>query len=176
MRRYALFIFFFTTYLSAKAQDSTFVKKLADKLAKATFSGDTKTVVNLTYPELVKLSGGKEAMQKLITERTEALKSRGVLKFDGWVNQPGPFYTAGNQVHCLVPETVVMFVFNGRYISHSYLLGVSDDQGKTWTFLDVGNMPGNVLKRLLPNFNPNLQIPPPTKPTFFPDSAPQIGG
>lgn len=155
--------------ITACAQDTTVVKRLANRFAKATFSGDTKTVLDFSYPGLIKLSGGREAMEKMITERITELKGRGVMKFDGWVNSPGPFYTAGNQIHILFPETVVMRMINGRYITHSYLLAISEDSGKSWSFMDVGNMPANVLQRLLPNFNPDLHIPSPTQPTFFPD-------
>ncbi|MBL4677504.1 MAG: hypothetical protein JKY70_15070 [Mucilaginibacter sp.] len=160
-------IFFFT--ITAYAQDTTMVKRLVNKFAKATFNGDAKTVLDFSYPGLIKLSGGREAMEKMITERIAELKGRGVMKFEGWVNTPGPFYNAGDQLHVLFPETVVMKMINGRYISHSHLLGISEDKGKSWTFMDVGNMPENVLKRLLPNFNPDLHIPAPTQPTFFSD-------
>lgn len=160
-----LVLFSFT----AKAQDSLLVKKLASRFAKATFSSDTKAVLDMSYPGLVKLSGGREAMAKLINDRIEALRARGVIAFDGWVNAPGPFYKAGTQLLCLLPETVKMKVLNGVYISHSYLLAISNDKGKTWTFMDVGNMPKNVLLRLLPDFNKALEIPAPTPPTFFPE-------
>lgn len=153
-----------TTY----AQDTVLVKRLADKFAKATFNSDFKTILSLSYPPLVKLSGGRDTMEKIMHERTAELKGRGVMQFDGWVNAPGPFYKAGDKVHVLFPETVVMKMINGRYISHSYLLGISEDKGKTWTFMDVGNMPANVLQHLLPDLSREMQIPPPTKPTFFP--------
>ncbi|RFZ90595.1 hypothetical protein D0C36_16635 [Mucilaginibacter conchicola] len=155
----------------ARAQDTAVVKRLANRFAKATFNGDAKTVLDFSYPALIKLSGGREAMEKMITERIAELKGRGVMKFDGWVNSPGPFYTAGNQIHVLFPETVVMRMINGRYISHSYLLGISEDNGKSWTFMDVGNMPANVLQRLLPQTDPAMKIPPPTQPSFFPDQS-----
>ncbi|HEK19815.1 MULTISPECIES: hypothetical protein [unclassified Mucilaginibacter] len=160
-----LVLFSFTV----RAQDNLLVKKLAGRFAKATFTADTKTVLSMSYPGLIKLSGGAEAMAKLINDRIEALRARGVIAFDGWVNAPGPFYKAGTQLLCLLPETVKMKVLNGVYISNSYLLAISNDKGKTWTFMDVGNMPKNVLLRLLPDFNAALEIPAPTPPTFFPD-------
>lgn len=163
----AILLFSITAY----AQDTTVVTRLANRFAKATFSGDAKTVLDFSYPGLIKLSGGRDAMQKMITERITELKGRGVMKFDGWVNSPGPFYTAGEQIHILFPETVVMRMINGRYITHSYLLGISEDKGKSWSFMDVGNMPANVLERLLPKMNPNMRIPAATKPTFFPDQV-----
>jgi hypothetical protein len=60
-------------------------------------------------------------------------------------------------------------MFNGRYVGRSYLLAISDNKGKSWTFLDVGKMPADVLHKLLPNYNNDLIIPPSGKPMFFAD-------
>jgi hypothetical protein len=152
---------------TASAQDTLFIKQQAARFAKASFYSDHETVINLTYPGLVTYSGGRDTMQKLITERIESLQKQGVISFDGYVDSPGPFYKAGNQLHCLIPETIILKMFNGRYVSRSYLLAISADAGKSWTFMDVGNMPNSVLHKLLPNYNDELVIPAPGKPMFF---------
>jgi hypothetical protein len=166
------FIFFILVLLipfATFAQDTAVVKKQAKRFAVATFNGDFRTVIDLTYPKLVELSGGRDTMQKLITERIETLKKQGIMTFDGSVGSPGPFYKAGSQIHCLLPETIILRMFNGRYVGRSYLLAISDNKGKSWTFLDVGKMPADVLHKLLPNYNNDLIIPPSGKPMFFAD-------
>jgi hypothetical protein len=155
----------FTTF----AQDTTALKKQAVRFANATFNSDHKLVIDLTYPKLITLSGGRDSMQKLIVERIAALKKQGIIKFEGMVGSPGPFITAGKQVHCLIPEIIVLKMYNGRYVTRTYLLAISDDKGKSWTFMDVGKMPGDVLHKLLPNYNNDLLIPTPGKPMFFLD-------
>ena len=154
---------------TARAQDTVLLKKQAMAFARASFNNDHKTVLDLTYPGLIALSGGRDTLEKLITERIESLKKQGIISFNGSVVSPGPFYKAGSQIHCLIPEIIVMKMFNGRYVTRSYLLAVSDNNGKSWTFMDVGKMPGPVLHKLLPNFNDELLIPTPGKPMFFPD-------
>ena len=151
------------------AQDSTVVKKQANRFAKASFNGDYKTVLDLTYPKLIAYSGGRDTMQKLVTNRINSLKEQGVIAFDGYVDTPGKFHNSGGQIHCLIPEIVIMKMFNGRYVNRTYLLGISDDKGKSWTFMDVGKMPSEVLQRLVPNYNPDLVIPTAGKPMFFTD-------
>lgn len=154
---------------SAIAQDALILKKQAKRFAEATFSSDHKTVIDLTYPRLIQLSGGRDTLQKLITERIESLKKQGIIKFDGSVGSPGPFYKAGKQIHCLIPETIILHMFNGRYVNRSYLLAISDNAGKSWTFMDVGKMPSEVLHKLLPNYNEELIIPASGQPMFFAD-------
>ena len=151
------------------AQDTTVFKKQAARFASATFNGDHKTVIDLTYPALIELSGGREMMQKLITDKIESIRKRGITKFDGAVGSPGKFYKAGTQIHCLIPEYIVFKMPKGHYAGESYLLGVSDDKGKNWKFLDVGSMPLAILHKLLPNFNNELVIPQSGKPVYFAD-------
>ncbi|GGH02460.1 hypothetical protein [Mucilaginibacter phyllosphaerae] len=151
------------------AQDTALVKKQAQRFASASFNGDFKTVTDLTYPKLVALSGGRDEMQKLISERIEGLKKQGIIQFSGSVGSPGKFYKAGTQIHCLLPETIILKMFNGHYVSRSYLLAISNDMGKSWAFMDVGKMPPEVLYKLLPDYNDNLVIPTPGKPMFFTD-------
>ncbi|MDB5061159.1 MAG: hypothetical protein JWP67_1002, partial [Mucilaginibacter sp.] len=62
------------------AQDTTAFKKQAARFAAATFNGDHKTVIDLTYPALIELSGGREMMQKLITDKIESIRKRGITK------------------------------------------------------------------------------------------------
>ncbi|QHS56216.1 hypothetical protein GWR56_11970 [Mucilaginibacter sp. 14171R-50] len=162
-------ILLFIIPFAGVAQDTALLKRQADRLAKATFKGDYKTVIDLTYPKLVELSGGRETMQKLMIERIDGLKKQGVMQFNGSVGSPGPFYNAGTQIHCLLPETITLQMFNGHYVTQSYLLAISDDKGKSWTFIDVGNMPGEVLHKLLPDYNDELVIPSSGKPMFFAD-------
>jgi hypothetical protein len=38
-------------------------------------------------------------------------------------------------------------------------LGISSDDGKSWTFLDLNNSSTDKVKQILPNFNPDLKLP-----------------
>ncbi|RFZ81076.1 hypothetical protein DYU05_20160 [Mucilaginibacter terrenus] len=148
------------------AQDNPLVKQQADLFAQATFEGDYQTVIRYTYPRLVALSGGEEKMHQLITDRIETLKKQGALSFEGSVGMPGKFYQAGDELHCLLPEELVMTTSAGKYTGRTWLLGISGNDGKSWTFMDVGAMPHNVLLKLLPSYNNALVIPPPVKMEF----------
>lgn len=155
--------------LAAAAQDTTVVKRQAALFAHATFQVDVEHIIAGTYPGLIELSGGKEQMAQLITERMDELKKKGITGFEGRVGKPGKIYKAGAELHCLLPEEVIFRTSAGRYLSRSYLLGISNNNGESWTFMDVGNMPADILHRLLPNFNEELKIPPPAKTEFLAD-------
>lgn len=168
LKKIKYILLFIALPYAAFAQDTTALKKQATRFANATFNSDHKLVIDLTYPKLVELSGGRDSMQKLIVERIASLKKQGVMSFEGSVGSPGPYIKAGSQIHCLIPEILYLNVFNGRFVTRSYLLAISDNKGKSWTFMDVGKMPADVLHKLLPNYNDDLVIPTPGKPMFFP--------
>jgi hypothetical protein len=167
MMKFVRVLFLLVLPFSLHAQDTATVKRQAALFAHATFKGDVAVIIAGTYPRLIELSGGKEQMRQLITERMEELKKQGITSFEGAVGTPGKMYKAGTQLHCLIPEQIILKTAAGRYLARSYLLAVSEDKGESWTFLDVGNMPVDILRRLLPNFNDELKIPAPVKPEFL---------
>lgn len=63
-----------------------------------------------------------------------------------------------------------MKVPGGRATAKSFLLGISTDKGKTWTFVD-GNGIGDekVKRKLLPNLPAEFKLPKKEKPVFRKD-------
>jgi hypothetical protein len=169
MKLLRLLLFFLLPFGTLHAQDTAIVKHQANLIAEATFKEDYQTVIAYTHSSLIAVSGGKDKLHQLIVERMQELKNQGIIGFSGTIGSPGKFYRAGNELHCLLPEDIILTTSVGRYLSRSYLLGVSSDNGKNWTFLDVGSMPTDILHQLLPNFNDELKIPPPVKPEFLPN-------
>jgi hypothetical protein len=151
----------FTTALSLTlyAQDTTLVKNQANMVAKAMIAGDYKTLVNYMYPKAVQMGGGKEKMIALVTNGMQQMKTQGITFESVKVDAPGKFYKAGTEIHCLLPETIILQLPNARIASHSSMLGISGDGGKSWSFLDMNNASVEKIKEILPNFNPELQIP-----------------
>lgn len=128
-------------------------------VAKAMIAGDYKTLVNYMYPKAVQMGGGKEKMIALVTNGMQQMKTQGITFESVKVDAPGKFYKAGTEIHCLLPETIILQLPNARIASHSSMLGISSDGGKSWSFLDMNNSSAAQVKQILPNFNPDLQIP-----------------
>ncbi|RFZ90596.1 hypothetical protein D0C36_16640 [Mucilaginibacter conchicola] len=149
---------------AASAQNPDVVKKHAQIVANALLTGDYQTVVANTYPKAVELAGGKTKMLQMISTGLSQMKQQGFAFEKVSIGTPGKFYKAGKEIHCLVPETIIMKMKEGRFQGNSNLLAVSSDQGKSWTFLDLNNGSINAVDQLFPNFNHSLVIPKPQKP------------
>jgi hypothetical protein len=59
-----------------------------------------------------------------------------------------------------VPETVVMKVPDGRRMSKdSFLLGISEDSGKNWVFLDLSTMTNEQYAEMFPELVREIPLP-----------------
>jgi hypothetical protein len=154
--------------ISLLAQDTTVVKQQANILVQAIAKGDYKTLVDHTYPKLAEMAGGKDKMLALVDTSMGQLKSQGITFESASVGSPGKFYKAGTEIHCLVPETLRLKLPNGHATAHSYLLAISSDGGKNWSFVDLNKDTISSIPQIFPNFNPDLKIPDPTPPVMGP--------
>ncbi|HZY39807.1 MAG TPA: hypothetical protein VFE53_24300 [Mucilaginibacter sp.] len=154
--------------LNLLAQDTTAVKQQAEMLEQAVISGDYKTVVDHTYPGVIDIVGGKDKMLSSTTDAMNNLKTQGITIEKATIGSPGKFYTAGTEIHCLVPETMRLKLPNGHATVHSSILAVSADGGKTWSYMDINANSKDLIPKLFPHFNPDLKIPDPTPPVMEP--------
>jgi hypothetical protein len=149
------------------AQDPSVVKHQADVVAKALLNSDFKTVIAHTYPKAVNIGGGKEKMLQMMSNGINQMKAQGFAFEKITIGQPGKFYKAGSEIHCLVPQQLIMKTSKGRMSANSNLLAVSNDGGKNWSFLDMNQGTINSVKQLFPDFNSNLIIPKPMPPVML---------
>jgi len=154
--------------LSLFAQDTTVVKQQANVLVQAIAKGDYKTLVDLTYPKLAEMAGGKDKMLALVDTNMAQLKSKGITFESAAVGSPGKFYKAGTEIHCLIPEILRLKLPSGHVTAHSYLLAISGDGGKNWSFVDLNKDTVSSIPQIFPNFNPDLKIPDPIPPVMGP--------
>ena len=56
----------------------------------------------------------------------------------------------------------------GELHLEGYLLGVSGDGGKTWTFLDAEKLTAANVRQVLPSYDPRLKLPEKKQPKFVP--------
>jgi hypothetical protein len=146
------------------AQDTAKLKKQADAMATAVIKKDYATVVNHTYPKVLMAAGGKEKMIQMIKMGMQEMQVRGISIESASIGSPGKFYKAGKEIHCLVPETVVIKSNNSRLVNHTNLLAISKDGGNFWYFLDINQSNYKMIPKIFPNFNKNLIIPAPSRP------------
>jgi hypothetical protein len=165
------FLLLVTCGIAAQANDETksaLVKKKAEEISQAVVKGDYAKLADLTYPKVVELMGGREKMIAAVETGMQKLKDEGFVLQSVTVDEPSEFQSEGTNTFSIVRTTMEMTAPGGKVVTKSYLLGISADGGKAWTFVD-GNGLDTKEKRdkVLPKLPEKLELPEQQKPEFI---------
>ncbi|QIE58203.1 hypothetical protein G5B37_01065 [Rasiella rasia] len=136
-------------------------------MADAIKRGDFETLADYTYPYIIELMGGRDTMISLTENATTQMKQQGIDFKTVVLGKPAEIYKAGEELHCLVPQTIELTTPQGIIVNKSYLLAVSSNNGKRWYFIDATQLTDENVLDIFPNFNSNLKIPAQTPPEFI---------
>jgi hypothetical protein len=150
------------------------IRELAADNSAALTSGNYARLVELTYPKVVEMIGGRDKMIETLRRGSEDMKAHGSAILGAEVSEPKEVVTAGDKQFAIVPMTVRVQVPDGTLRSKGFLIAVSEDRGKTWTFVDGAGLvrePGKEkekLAQILPDFPPQLSLPAREQPVLEP--------
>jgi hypothetical protein len=141
------------------------LKKAAQEVADATIQGDFKKLIECSYPTIVKELGGQEKAIEQAANVIKLMKAQGFTIKSYTLGNPGELLTEGGNVFSVVPTTLELVTPDAKIEAKSYLLGISDDAGKTWLFLDGSGIAKKELRdKLLPPLPEKLKFPEPEAP------------
>jgi hypothetical protein len=109
--------------------DSKAIKEQAELTGKALLNDDFETIIKFTYPKVIELVGGRDKMVSLIKKGKIEMAQQGISFDKVTIGNPSKAVIAGDEIHCLVPQTVYMKVPKGRMKSETQLIAISRDQG-----------------------------------------------
>jgi hypothetical protein len=168
-----LFALFLGTFAAAWSQEVVAtIKEEAQKCAKALLAGDCDSVVAYTHPRIVKAMGGKEAMITALKQGMSQMQADGTRFLEATVGQPGNPKRIGAWMTSMIPQHLVLKVSGGKLYKDSSLLGISEDDGKHWVFVDLGgNVTKDQLGELFPELDNKIAIPEKKPPVFKKDEG-----
>lgn len=155
----------------ARARDDSkaaVVKHKAREVGAALQNKDYARVIDLTYPRSIELMGGREKALRATEAQMRKSEDAGYSIASVTIGDPGEFLSEGTNTFVVVPSTTEMKAPGGRIVARSYLLGISPDAGKTWTFIDgSGLRTAERRKLILPRLPAKLELPEFRKPEFI---------
>jgi hypothetical protein len=157
--------------LSARADDAAIKKAAKEKVEEmnnAIMKEDFGKVADLTHPRVVELMGGRDKMVSAMEAGTKEMKSQGYAFTSVKVDDPSDIVPAGPDLYVVVSFQMEMKAPGGRLKSKSFVIGVSSDAGKTWTFVN-GDVDLKSVKQVLPDLPDKLKLPDKQKPVFEKD-------
>ena len=138
--------------LAAEGDPETAVKEQARAACDAFVRGDLDKFAGLTNPKLVQAMGGRERMIELLKSGQKEMNARGIRLLSASLQPQVELAQGGDEWFAVVPYQLEMGVPEGRALVKTWLLGISADQGKSWTFVDGGKLDAGSVKRLFPHF------------------------
>jgi hypothetical protein len=166
MNKLLLFLLVLFSFTATAQVDKAKIKAQAEEAAQALLKGDYDVLKTYTYPKVAEEYGSIDRMMTMAKSGRDDLEAMGIALDSIVVGEPTDPVTAGNQLHCLIPQATVIRKPDGKVTTESYLLGVSLDQGNHWYFISMPNLTAEAIKQLLSYYNPELVIPE-KKPSVF---------
>jgi hypothetical protein len=134
--------------------------------------GDLERFASYTDPGLLKLVGGKEKLIATIEAGRPKMAADGIGFKSNEIGEVTQLVEAEGELQALLPRDQLMTMPGGEVHLLGYLLGVSRDAGKTWTFVDAEKLTPENVRMVFPNYNPRLKLPGRMEPRFVPKQRP----
>ena len=166
MKHTLLFILFVTITCKVNAQDTLVVRNEVTIMINAMIKSDMATLADYTHPKILASFGGREKAIETMNMGVAEIKSKGLSFRSASIGKIGKFYTSGKEVYCVIPHDIKLDTEGGYFSSISSVLGISQDQGKTWKFVSAGTIGRDRLKVIFPELPDGLEILPQTDPVL----------
>lgn len=153
-----LFIGLMTMNLSAQTQVENLLRD-AKTYNKAYLDRDFEKFTDLTVPSIVELAGGAEVMAEISKAQYETTISTGMKFVSISPNKPSKIMLGGNDLHAILSQEVITKLEDDKFSKTAYYLASSNDDGKTWTFVDLEPYDSESIKVFVPSFSGELEIP-----------------
>lgn len=146
--------------LSAISQIEDEIKTAAQIYSYAQVHTDLDMLLDMTYPELVEKAGGPEAMKHMLSEiqKSQVKKDQVLQKLE--VKDPIVFSTVAGEIHGLVPIVSTLRIPEGLLMVESTLVAIGTESRKNWYFIETTALDEGNIKKVLPNWDGSLTLPP----------------
>jgi hypothetical protein len=127
---------------------SGLVKQKAGTLGKAMVTRNYAVVIDMTYPKIVEMMGGRETAIDIL----KSVEKMGVAILGVRMGVPSDFQNGGADLYTVIPTEIEAKVPSGRMTGKFFMLGISSDQGKTWFFVEGAQLNEDNAKSIFQNF------------------------
>ena len=125
----------------------------------AMLNKDYEVVVHLTYPPIVEELGGFQKALALVKSTMSAMESRDVTVEKITVGQPSAIVEEGKEQVAIVPIELMMSIEGDKIRADSYLVAITQNNGKNWFFIDGSSISKEKLSLIFPNLVASVEIP-----------------
>ena len=146
--------------LSVTAQTKEEAMRDAKLAAQGSLSADYDAIIKYSLPEIIELMGGKEAAKTSISAMYKSMNEQGLVFEKAEIIEVSDVVKEQGQSRCTVKSYNEMTMTGQRLKSTSYLLGIYNDNGNHWTFIEAKQLQTpQLVNQILPDFETALKLP-----------------
>lgn len=150
---------------NARAEDPRpEIKAQAQKTATAFLARDWETVLDLTHPNLFRLTGGKDRAKGQIASAVQQLTEQGFQVTNYGVGKPSILQEESGWQVSFVPIMMTLKGQNRRIKSDGYLMALKGPEDQRWYFLDGAMLTPQLLAAVAPPLAGKISLPPKRRP------------
>ncbi len=135
-------------------------RKNAQKMSDAFHAKDYDTFMDFTHPQTIDDIGGRENMKQLISGGL----GPGIEFISTEVTKAKKLFKKNEIYQCGMKQNQVIEVDGRRYLIAGWLIGISYDAGKKWSYISVSNFTLKHLRQFFPELDKKLPVKPQKEP------------
>lgn len=143
------------------------VQEQANIMGQSYLKGDYQAFARYTYPAIVTAMGGEKHMATVLTNSVANINAQGMSLYSITYDNASTIVRSNGELQCTLQQHTTINFAKGKTVMTSTLIALSEDGGKNWTFVDTNNKTTAMMRKVLPNLNPAIVIPPQPKPAFY---------
>jgi len=144
---------------SVAADATTVLRREAGRCALAWQRSDFDGIVAYLPPRVVAGSGGKTAAARELREQFAQARAPGAERLAALPGRPAPLRKIGSWLTSLIPVTALVHGAHLELTQQTYVLGISGDGGKQWSFLLLYQTTSAELAAWFPEFASKITVP-----------------
>ncbi|WP_209391432.1 hypothetical protein [Chryseobacterium sp. RR2-3-20] len=161
MKKILLFLLVTNTYLSVFAQTTNASLNTQLKTMKTLFLTENyEKYIFYIYPKVYEIMGGQEKMISATKSSIIKMKNDGYKFLSIDFSNPSKFEKKGNETQFTITQNILMDTPKGKVLGSYSLIGISNDKGKNWKFIDTSGKKLETMLKYFPNLSDKLIIKP----------------
>jgi len=135
------------------------IKAAAIYMGNALVKKNSDEFLSYMHPSMIKLAGGKEKLSVISDSALKVFEQFGGKVSRITYGNPAEIISYKKTLQSVITQTTTLSSFIGDAELSSSLIAISNDNGKSWTFIDTNMFGIKQIKAAMPDISPALVIP-----------------
>jgi len=145
--------------LSTAQPTPSAIKSSAIAMGNALAQKNSDQFLSYMHPSMIKLAGGKEKLRVISDSALRVFEQFGGKVSRITYGNPAEIIAYKKTLQSVIFQTTTLSSFIGDAELSSSLIAISNDNGKSWTFIDTNMFGIKQIKSAMPDISPALVIP-----------------